>query len=399
MIFFSAKRSVSLRSLLLLSIVFSLPGCGWLTGPDGYFRDRSGDYRKVEIVEDLQVPAQTPGHLISDLLVIPPTSQVLQEIEEFEAPFPPVIASSQDEDLIRVQKLGQQRWILINLPPSKLWPRVRDFLLVNRVALSKEDGEHGVLETRWLLRDGDDVSRERYRFVVTQGVQRDTSEVHVIQTEQKRTEAVDSRWPEVSVNEEREVWMIDQITDFMATTVSQPSVSLLAQGLTGEPRLSFIDSDKDPRLVLQLPFNRAWASMAHALKKAEFRIDDINREEGYFLATYLPLPTEDEKPGFWRRLFGAEDPEHSDKMFAGQQFKLGIQPVTNASQQSAAIIRVLGVLEGVKADAEMVSELSADMDDDDLSIETSGADQEFTTQPLNAKNQGLVLILFKGYLS
>jgi outer membrane protein assembly factor BamC len=271
--------------------------------------------------------------------------------------------------------------------------------LVNRVALSKEDGEHGVLETRWLLRDGDDESRERYRFVVTQGVQRDTSEVHIIQTEQKRTEAVDSRWPEVSVSEEREVWMIDQITDFMATTVSQPSVSLLAQGLTGEPRLSFIDSEKDPRLVLQLPFNRAWASMAHALKKAEFRIDDINREQGYFLATYMPLPTDDEKPGFWRRLFGAEDPEHSDKMFAGQQFKLGIQSATNASQQSAAIIRVLAVLEDTKANRGSVSESSIDMDDENDSVETPVSARDAQELPLSAKNQGLVLILFKGYLS
>lgn len=369
------------RPLTLTALFLGLTGCGWLTGPEGFFRDRSGDYRQVSVEPDLKLPEQTSQNQIVDLLVVPEINQQLKPSDEsgFEAPIPPRIGAHQNENLIRVQKLGDQRWMLVNMPPEKLWPRIRDFLLVNRVPLVQEKAETGLLETNWLLYDQDESVRERYRFVIEQGVQRDTAEIHILQSQQPRTESPETAWPKVSVNTKRETWMIDQMADFLINTASRPSVSLLAQGLSGEPRLSFSKINNDPKLLLQLPYNRAWASVAHGLKKAEFKINDVNRDAGYLLVTYMPKPSDSDQPGLFARAFGAEDAEFANIAFAGQQFRILVEQ--SASEQAQiSTIRAERVLK----------EASETLDSDE---------QSEPQTPLTLEQEEAVLNLFKGYLS
>lgn len=374
---------VLIKAFTTTCLCFGLTACGWLTGPEGFFRDRSGDYRNVSAEPDLKLPEQTLDNKIVDLLVVPETDQQLKKSDEsgFKAPIPPRLGAHQNENLIRVQKLGDQRWMLVNLPPERLWPRIRDFLLVNRVPLTQEKAESGLLETNWLLYDQDQSVRERYRFVIAQGVQRETAEIHILQSQQARSESAETAWPNASVNAVREKWMIDQIADFLINTASRPSVSLLAQGLSGEPRLSFSKVNNDPKLLLQLPYNRAWASVAHGLKKAEFKINDVNRAAGYLLVTYLPAPSDKDQPGMFARAFGAEPAEFANIAFAGQQFKILVeQPVSDKVQIST-----------IRAERVLNSETSPQQAEDTEDAEA--------LKPLTLEQEEAVLKLFKGYLS
>lgn len=385
----SPQRTAKLfvKAFTMVSLFTGLTACGWLTGPEGFFRDRSGDYRNVSAEPDLKVPEQTPSNQIVDLLVVPETDQQLKKNDEsgFKAPMPPRIGAHQNENLIRVQKLGDQRWMLVNLPPEKLWPRIRDFLLVNRVPLIQEKAESGLLETNWLLYDQDETVRERYRFVIEQGVQRETAEIHILQSQQARSESAEATWPQASINAKREKWMIDQVADFLINTASRPSVSLLAQGLSGEPKLSFSKVNNDPKLLLQLPYNRAWASVAHGLKKAEFKINDVNRDAGYLLVTYLPAPSDKDQPGMFARAFGAEPAEFANIAFAGQQFKILVeQPLSNKVQIST--IRAERVLNDTEQNAQAKKQSAEESGDEML-------------KPLTLEQEEAVLKLFKGYLS
>lgn len=375
-----------LKPCTIAALCVGLTGCGWLTGPDGFFRDRSGDYRKVSEEPKLNLPEQTPDNRIVDLLVVPEANQKLKQNDDsgFKAPIPPRIGAHQNENLIRVQKLGDQRWMLVNMPPEKLWPRIRDFLLVNRVPLTEEKAESGLLETNWLLHDQDQSVRERYRFVIEQGVQRETAEIHILQAQQARAESTPMPWPSASTNVGREKWMIDQIADFMINTASRPSVSLLAQGLSGEPRLSFSDINNDPKLLLQLPYNRAWASVAHSLKKAEFKIDDVNRDAGYLLVTYLPAPSDSDQPGMFARAFGAKPAEFANIAFAGQQFKILVEQDGNNKAQ-------ISTIRAERANVQLQTSSQTQKADDD--------DENQSLAPLTVEQETAVLNLFKGYLS
>lgn len=133
--------------------------------------------------------------------------------------------------------------------------------------------------------------------------------------------------------------------------------------------------NNDPKLLLQLPYNRAWASVAHGLKKAEFEINDVNRDAGYLLVTYMPRPTKKDQPGFWARLFGAEPAKFANIAFAGQKFKVLVDQ-TPSHKAQMSVIRAERVLSKQASD-----------------------DESQALKPLTPEQEEAVLNLFKGYLS
>ena len=175
---------------------------------------------------------------------------------------------------------------------------------------SHEDAPQGLLETSWLQRTGEDApkDRERYLFTIDQGVQRNSSEVHIVQYQMSLAlelpETLD--WPADSTNKEREEWMVNELAQHLANTDGRGSVSLLAQGIGSASKVTLgRDKRGEPAITLGLPFNRAWASVGQALNKAEFNVLDLDRSSGKYYVSYQP-DVEQEKPGFFARLFGAE---------------------------------------------------------------------------------------------
>jgi outer membrane protein assembly factor BamC len=48
------KRLAGLSALAV--IISSTSGCGWLWGPEGYFRDRGSDYLEAQQTAPMQLP-------------------------------------------------------------------------------------------------------------------------------------------------------------------------------------------------------------------------------------------------------------------------------------------------------------------------------------------------------
>lgn len=345
---------------LMASWLLASSGCSWLTNEDdGFFRDRSNDYQKAEVVPALDIPASIDSSNTEALLVIPASEAQLKQ-QDFVLPAPPKLSGGLHEQSLRIQKLGQQRWILIDKPADELWPRVRDFLLVNNLPIGLEQGDKGQLETRWLLSQHDDSIRERFRFSVTAGVQRNSAEVHIVQQQMPRAKPAVKTWPQNSVETVREYWMLDQLSDFLVNAEGAPSVSLLAQDISAAPRLSLVvKNNQNPYLALNLTYRRAWATTALALKKAEFAIDERQADKNRYLTTFAPPASEDQQPGFLARLFGAKPVLYAEQAFAGDKITIEVKPVP-----SGAEIRVIN-----------------------------------TEKAYTAKQQEAILNLFKGYLS
>lgn len=300
-----------------------IQACSWLTDDEGYFRDRSTDYRHTEIEPDLKIPegAQTPNY--APFLVIPESNEQLDPLASNEVPMPPQDLA-QDEQLIRVQRLDQREWLIANVSAGQVWPRVMDFLRLNQIPMAQGDGASGAMASRWLVSSADESVRERFRFEILQGVQRNTSEVHVLQQQASRDAAVPTEWPTgVSANAEREAWMIEQLSRFLANASTRPSVSLLAYGISEQSLLEFQKGkDVEPALLLQLSSRRAWASVELALKKSNFELIEADKETGILQVRWLPTPRPEDQPGFWARLFGADDAEYAELPYAGEPIEL-----------------------------------------------------------------------------
>lgn len=344
------------RSLLIVLIASQLPACSWLFGDDGYFRDRKNDYLEEQILPGLEVPDDLSKYEQDELFLIPDVRNNDLPADDFEVPRPAPLLNAGTGNTVRIQKLGSDRWLLIDIPPSHLWQRVKNFLVENRIPLTREDAPQGLLETTWLQRVAEDApkARERYMYRIDQGVQRNSSEVHILQYELPSAADLPTQhdWPEQSANDEREEWMVRQLAEYLANTDGSASVSLLAQGIGSASKVSLgRDEHGTPTITLELPFDRAWASIGQALNKAEFNVADLDRSKGLYYVSYQP-ELDKEKPGFFGRLFGkrSEEGDAEDYLLTvkSKGEAVAIQISNAATQESLESKQARDLLERLK---------------------------------------------------
>jgi outer membrane protein assembly factor BamC len=277
--------------LLCLTGLLTAGGCTWLTGDKGYFRDRSDDYRKARVEAPLKVPADLDADALQEIYVIPPITEDIMVTGEFDAPRPAPLVSGSVDELVRIQKLGNEEWMLVSISPGQLWPQVRGYLGAASMQVARVDARAGLIETSWLDGRGGGMN-ERYQFRIEQGVQRDTAELHILQMFQAGD--VNS-WPASSSNRENEHAVLLEVAQFIANNVETATVSMMAQqAISAAGKVSMQeDSDGNPLIKLELPYNRAWASMERALRDASFEIMDKDRSAGAYFVRYVQ-PAEEE---------------------------------------------------------------------------------------------------------
>ena len=304
-------------TMLLILASAAVSGCGWLAGDDGVFRDRSDDYRKARAIPPMKIPEGSNSEAIGDLYVIPVDQTDVLLGKEFEVPRPAPLVGDPEQNLVRIQKLGEQQWILLDKAPSEVWPRVRTFLISNHIGIEREDATTGQMETAWLTFKSDTTQREKYRYRVEQGVQRSSTEIYVQQlgyTKREGEEPAAPDWKPGSMDPERETWMVKQLAEYLADTGDDSSVSLLAQGISTVNKVDLVRSaDNLPAIDLRLPYERAWASLGRALEHAEFTVRDRDHDAGVYFVKYEPGKKKDTDSGL-----GASDAvEKKDGFFSG----------------------------------------------------------------------------------
>ena len=303
-------------TMLLILASAAVSGCGWLAGDDGVFRDRSDDYRKARAIPPMKVPEGSNSEAIGDLYVIPVDKTDVLLGKEFEVPRPAPLVGDPEQNVVRIQRLGEEQWILLDGAPGVVWPRLRAFLISNHIGIEREDAATGLMETAWLTFKSDTTRREKYRYRVEQGIQRSSTEVYVQQlgyTKREGEEPPAPDWKPGSTDPERETWMVKQLAEYLADTGEDSSVSLLAQGISTVNKVYLVrDAENVPAIDLRLPYERAWASLGRALEHAEFTVRDLNHDAGVYFVKYEPGKKRDTDAGL-----GANEAEEDRGFFSG----------------------------------------------------------------------------------
>lgn len=292
-------------SILLLLLLPALSSCGWLFGDEGYFRDKRDDYREAKAMPEMLVPEGLDGGALQHLYTIPADQSSSMLVGDFEVPRPEPLRSAEALATVRIQKLGDDRWILMESTPGEVWPHVRSFLLNNRLGVENEDVAIGTIESAWLNTEDKPNEREKYRYRVEQGIQRRSSEVYIQQASlpsdvEVLPETLD--WSAHLSDAEREEWMVGELASWLANLGESSSVSLMAQGLSTASKMYLVRDDQGRQVIdLRLPFDRAWASLGRALQKGEFDVTDLDRDGGRYYVRYEP--GQEDKPGFIGRIF------------------------------------------------------------------------------------------------
>ncbi len=326
-----------------------LGGCGWLSDDRGIFVDRRDDYLDAEEGSVVLVPEDLNDENLGDPFPIPPTpEQSDAEFYPFKPPLPDAIYGDDKRESVRIQSLGDRRWLVIPEPPATVWPKVKQFLTDNGVSISAEVPRIGRLDSQWLALGGDgyrDIVRtvlkeareddltvsplyeERLLIRVEQGIQDRTSEVHL---RHQRAPAGLAPAPEdisalssASVPAEKE--MLGELGAFVAARVAEQTVSMVGQSISTQPKSVMERAPGGvPALRLNLDFDRAWATVGQALSNAEIPVDEADEDNALYAVTVTESTFTGEKQGFFGRMFsfGSDD----------QALQLRLQPATGADR-------------------------------------------------------------------
>lgn len=300
-----------LRGLSAAGLALMLGGCGYLFGDSGYFRDRSGDYRDAQSTEVIRTPAGEDVAL-EEMYPIPPIQSDALLSSEFEVPRPASLASGRAEEMVRIQRLGEESWALVAIAPGQLWPQVRGFLSAAGINSGRIDAGQGIIETDWLQLQDQDM-QSRFRFRIERGVQRGTSELHVLQMNRAGDTGA---WPETSDNLEHESEMLRSVAQYIANSSETAPVSMMAdQAISAGGKISVQEDDSGVIYIsLGLPFNRAWASLSLALEDATFEILDRDRSAGRYYVRFVG-EDEDDDGGWFGWLFRGDGHPLADRQF------------------------------------------------------------------------------------
>jgi outer membrane protein assembly factor BamC len=269
-------------SKFIMVACFTLTGCSWLG-----IEDNSNDYLLSPETQVLVVPEQLSASRLGQLYSIPPVSGDISTLNSTEVARPQPISVNTFEQLVKIQKIDQKRWILINNKPSELWPRVRNILNKNGIGSEKADGSSGVIETTWLSYNSDPDNVHRFRFSISPGLQLNSTEISVLHQLKPSASEANNNWPTVSNLEAKEQDMVSFLANQLVAQPDYASVSLLAQDIGGASKVEVIKPEvADPYILVNLSFDRTWASINYSAARGGFTLVDQDTTKGLLLVNY-----------------------------------------------------------------------------------------------------------------
>ena len=342
------KRLAGLSALAL--IISSTSGCGWVWGPEGYFRDRGSDYLEAQATKPMQLPPDVNvAKRLDPLLPIPRNVADDTVKGEYVVPRPQPIMAVADASDYSLQKSGDNRWIVAQRPPAEVWPVAVQFFQDNGFRLDQQRPQTGEFTTAWqqgrelsanmaqrLLAGGVAADSEaRVRVRIEPGVQRNTSEVYVVSAERPAGSTADVDFTPRSVNTGVDAALVDDMLASMSRTSEKGgSVSMLASRDFDTPsRVSLSeDGSGNPVLNVGSDLDRAWSGVGRALEQGEWRVEDINRSLGLYYINLSEKPEDkNNQPGFFSRLFGSE-PTQEEREERAERYQVRLSKVGESVQ-------------------------------------------------------------------
>lgn len=310
-----------------------LAGCGWMNDGEGLILDPSDDYMDAEQDQVLVVPEDLRNLTNTDPFPIPVAPQPINpRYYPRRPPLPDAIYANDNRDEVRIQTLGERRWLVVPEAPTTVWPKLKQFLAENGIAVTYDAPQVGRLNSDWLeiedrqyrdvirtvLRDAKQSNnlqsgQDRVLVRVEQGLRPLTTEVHLRHENDSLTlpvrddiENLDGLFSDLA-GAERD--LLSEIGAYIVAKVSEQTVSKVALQIGSSEKAALtLDDSGDPLLKLYLDYDRAWATLGQALENAQIEVASYDRETGaYFVNVPMAMITgEDERSFFCRITFSCE---------------------------------------------------------------------------------------------
>lgn len=319
-------------ALPLLTLAVALGGCS-----GSLIESKKIDYKSaskapektLEVPPDLTAPTRDGRYAVPDMGG-KGSATFSAYSSERAAPSANASGVLPEQDKIRVERAGSQRWLVVGQTPEKLWPEVKEFWQENGFIIDRERSDAGVMETDWaenrakIPMDGlrsllgkviDQVystsERDKFRTRLERGAQPGTTEIYISHRgmiELYVTEGKDqTKWQPRPADPDLEAEFLRRLAVRLGTEEVR-SKALMAGAGVPEARAK-LERSADGRNTLQVSenFDRAWRRVGLALDRVGFTVEDRDRAKGLYFVRYVDPEADNKKEtgilsklAFWR---------------------------------------------------------------------------------------------------
>jgi outer membrane protein assembly factor BamC len=228
---------------------------------------------------------------------------------------------------VRVERSGNQRWLVIRETPEKLWGPIKDFWQDLGFLIRSELPEAGVMETDWAenrAKIGEDflrnwlgkvidslystAERDKFRTRLEPGVVPGTTEVYISHRGMYEafTEGNDhTRWQPRPPDPEIEAEMLRRLMVRFGSDENRARLEL-AETKDRPPERARLERSGNGAsfLTVQESFDRAWRRVGLALDRVGFTVEDRDRSQGLYFVRYVDSESDaqNKDPGLFAKL-------------------------------------------------------------------------------------------------
>jgi outer membrane protein assembly factor BamC len=313
--------SLRTSSLLSLAAALALAGCSTLE-PDRI------DYKSATKTSTLEVPPDLTALARDSRYTVPGGVVTASGFTTGQTQAGTPVAANAVGD-VRIERSGNQRWLVVSRPADQLWSPVRDFWQDNGFLLNVDRQDIGVMETDWaenraklpqdFIRNSlgkifdslyDTGERDRFRT----RLERNGNSTEIYITHRGMVEKVvasggradqqqGTLWEPRPADPELEAEMLRRLMLKLGVSQEQAKAQAAA-GVATKPTSRVASANGVPVVQVDDGFERAWRRVGLSLDRTGFTVEDRDRSQGVYFVRYVEPKADTKEPGFFGKLFG-----------------------------------------------------------------------------------------------
>ena len=381
-----AHRRIAQHGFVYVLALATLAGCGSIKSSFGSFLEPDRiDYKSAGKAPSLEVPPDLTQLQRENRYALPDANRGTATASGYnlqQNTGPAVTANSvlprATED-IRVERVGNQRWLVVKQDPEVLWPQIKDFWQDSGFLISVETPQAGVMETDWaenrakipqdfirntLGRALDSLystgERDKFRTRIERSAD-GTSEIYIshrgVQEELAGTDKERTVWTPRPSDPELEAEFLARLMARLGVEETRAKASVINAAVP-QGRAKLVKEANSSYVQVDESFDRAWRRVGLALDRVGFTVEDRDRAQGLYFVRYVDQ-TQDAKSksasekGFISKLFSFGSSE--DKNITAQRYRVSVKGAgegsrvavlnSDGAQDSSRVAdRILGLL-------------------------------------------------------
>lgn len=264
----------------------------------------------------------------------------------------PVVAPAPTADM-RIERAGNQRWLVVKQSPEALWPQLKDFWQESGFLINVETPQAGVMETDW-AENRAKIPQDIIRSTIGKALdalystgERDKFRTRLERTADGATEIYISHrgmqevivgqqkdstmWTPRPSDPELEAEFLSRLMARLGAESTQAKTMVVNAGVQ-PTRAKLVKGNGGGYVEVDEGFDRAWRRIGLALDRVGFTVEDRDRVQGLYFVRYVDPEYDQNKAsekGFFSKLFSFGS---DDKAKSALRYRVSVKGVGAVSQ-------------------------------------------------------------------